>query len=140
MTISQLSIPAPVSGASSLVGLAARALIAPLFLVSAGEKIAAPQGTIAYIASAGLPLPQVAFAGALFVELVCGLALLVGYRTRSVAWVMAGFTLVAAAFFHNQFADGNQLIHFLKNLSIAGGLLQVAATGPGRYSIDAWRR
>jgi len=119
--------------------LAGRALLASLFLVSGFGKLAAPGATIGYIASTGLPLPEVALAGALVVELGFAAALLVGYRTQLVASVMALFTLVTAVVFHNQLGDQGQLIHFLKNLSIAGGLLQVAAFGAGAFSLDQLR-
>ncbi|SEJ25214.1 Uncharacterized membrane protein YphA, DoxX/SURF4 family [Azotobacter beijerinckii] len=95
--------------------------------------------TLGYIGSTGLPFPTLALAVALLIELGFATALLVGYRTRLVATVMAGFTLATALAFHNQFGDQNQLIHFLKNLAIAGGLLQVAAFGAGALSLDAYR-
>jgi putative oxidoreductase len=119
--------------------LTGRALLASLFLVSGLGKLAAPAGTIGYIASAGLPLPAFAFACALVVEIGLAAALLIGYRTRSVATVMALFSLTTAVVFHNQLGDQGQLIHFLKNLSIAGGLLQVAAFGAGAFSLDQYR-
>ena len=62
-----------------------------------------------------------------------------GYRTTFVATGMAVFTLATAVFFHNNFADQNQMIHFLKNIAIAGGLFQVAAFGAGSFSLDALR-
>lgn len=118
------------------VTLTGRALLASLFLVSGFGKLAAPGATIGYIASTGLPLPAVALVGALVIEIGFAAALLVGYRTQLVASVMALFTLVTALVFHNQLGDQGQLIHFLKNLSIVGGLLQVAAFGAGAFSLD----
>jgi putative oxidoreductase len=79
------------------------------------------------------------YLAAVFVEVGLGLALLVGYRTRAVAAVMAAFTLVTAFAFHFNLGDQNQFIHFLKNLSIVGGLLQVVAFGGGAFSLDARR-
>jgi len=117
-----------------------RLLMSVLFLASGIGKLMAPAATIAYIASAGLPLPAISYGAAAFVEVVGGALLLVGYRARPVAAVLCLFTLAAAAFFHNHFADQNQLIHFLKNLAIAGGLLQVVAFGSGAWSLDARRR
>jgi putative oxidoreductase len=93
--------------------------------------------TLAYIKAAGLPFAPLALAGSALVELVGGMALIVGYRTRSAAVALAAFSLAAAVFFHPNFADQNQMIHFLKNFAIAGGLLQVAAFGGGRFSLDA---
>lgn len=119
--------------------LLARALLASLFLISGFGKLAAPAATKAYIAYAGLPLPDLAYVIAVVVEVGFGLALLTGYRTRLVAALMALFAVATALAFHDHFGDQNQFIHFLKNLAIAGGLLQVAATGAGAYSLDASR-
>ncbi|MDE1174112.1 MAG: DoxX family protein [Parvibaculaceae bacterium] len=116
-----------------------RLLIALLFLLAGLGKVAAPAATKAYIASAGLPLPDISYLVALLVEIGGGLLLLAGYRTRPVALVLALFTLVTALVFHHDFADQNQMIHFLKNLAITGGLLQYAAFGAGILSIDAAR-
>jgi putative oxidoreductase len=113
--------------------------LAAIFVISGLNKAADPAGTIGYITSAGLPLPQVAFAGAVFVETVGGILLVIGYQTRIVAAVLAAFTLAAAFSFHSDLADQNQFIHFMKNVALAGGLLQVIAFGPGRYSFDRSR-
>lgn len=118
--------------------LTGRALLASLFLVSGLGKLAAPAGTIGYIASTGLPFPELALVGALVVEIGFAGVLLLGYRTRLVAALMALFSLATAVVFHNQLGDQGQLIHFLKNLSIAGGLLQVAAFGGGTFSLDQY--
>jgi putative oxidoreductase len=115
---------------------AGRVLIASIFLLSGLSKIAAPAATIGYIASVGLPLPQVAFAGALLIEIVGSLLLVVGYKTRFVAAGLAAFSIVTAAFFHSALGDQNQFIHFFKNIAITGGLLQIVAFGGGRVSID----
>ncbi|MDV7210041.1 DoxX family protein [Azotobacter beijerinckii] len=118
---------------------AGRALLSSLFIVSGLGKAAAPAATLGYIGSTGMPFPSLALAVALLIELGFATALLVGYRTRFVAVVMAGFTVATALAFHNQLGDQNQFIHFLKNLAIAGGLLQVAAFGAGTLSLDAYR-
>lgn len=118
---------------------AGRVLLATLFLFSGFGKLAAPAATQAYIAAVGLPFPLVGYLGAVFVEVVLAAFLLIGFQTRLTAWVMAAFTLVTALVFHNNFADQNQLIHFLKNISITGGLLQVAAFGAGALSVDGLR-
>ena len=114
-----------------------RVLLAAIFLISGIGKLLNPAGTIGYISAVGLPLPELGLAIAIVVEIVGGVFLIAGYRTRIVALTLAVFTIVAGIFFHNHFADQNQLIHFLKNLAIAGGLLEVAAFGPGRFSLDA---
>lgn len=121
---------------NGVLALIARVSIAAIFLLSGLSKLTAPAGTIGYIASAGLPLPEVGYAIALLVEIVGGLLLVVGYRTRVVAAALALFTVAAAIFFHNTLGDQNQFIHFFKNLAIAGGLLQVVAFGAGRLSFD----
>lgn len=127
------------STASTYLSVAARVLLAALFLIAGFGKLGAPAGTIGYIASAGLPFPELAYAAALFVEIGLALALVVGYRARAAAALMAAFTVVTAFGFHFNFADQGQFIHFFKNLAIAGGLLQVSAFGAGRLSLDARR-
>jgi putative oxidoreductase len=122
---------------SELLTALGRPLLATLFLVSGVGKIMAPAMTQAYIASAGLPFSLVSYAIAVAVELGGGVLLLGGYRTRFVALGMAVFTVVTAVLFHHHFTDQNQMLHFLKNVSIAGGLLQLAAFGGGKYSLDA---
>jgi len=122
---------------SSYPALAGRILIAAPFLLSGVGKIAAPVATQGYIAAMGLPLPAVAYAIAIAAEVGGGLLLLLGYRARLIAAAMAVFTLATALGFHTHFADQNQMIHFMKNLMIMGGLLQVAAFGAGQFSLDA---
>ena len=113
-----------------------RLLLAAIFIISALGKLAAPGITQGYIASAGLPFPVLSYAGAVLVELGGGLMLLLGLRTRFAAIVLAIFSIVAAAIFHHALGDQNQFVHFMKNLAIAGGLLQVAAFGAGSFSLD----
>ena len=114
-----------------------RLLMATIFLMSGLSKLADPAGTIAYIRGAGAPLPTVAYGGALTVELAGGILLVLGYQTRAVAAVMAGFSVAAAVLFHSNVGDLNQMIHFTKNVAIAGGFLQVIAFGAGGLSLDA---
>jgi len=114
-----------------------RLLLAILFLLSGLSKIAAPDVTIGYIGMVGLPAPQLGYLVALVVEVGGGLLLVTGFQTRIVALVLAVFTVVTALVFHHDFADQNQMIHFLKNIAIAGGLLQVASFGAGSFSLDA---
>jgi putative oxidoreductase len=124
---------------TTIAPAAGRAMISAIFLLSGVSKVTAPAITIGYIQSVGLPVPSLAFALSALVELVGGLALLLGFRTRITAGVLFLFTLATAAFFHNQFADQNQFIHFFKNVAIAGGLLNVLAFGGGRFSVDSRR-
>jgi putative oxidoreductase len=122
------------------VPLVARILLATIFVVGAVGKLAAPGPTQGYIASVGLPLPVLAYGLAILVELGGGLLLMVGYRTRATAVVLALFSVFLAFAFHNQLGDQNQFAHFLKNLALSGGLLQVAAFGAGRISLDHRQR
>jgi putative oxidoreductase len=124
----------------AVVPFVGRALLTAIFLLSVVGKLQAPAGTIGYIASAGLPFPQIGYALAVLIELVGGLALLFGFRTRIAAGALAIYSLAAAAGFHSNLADMNQFIHFFKNVAIAGGLLQVVAFGAGTFSLDAYRR
>ena len=117
-----------------------RVLIGVPFMMSGLSKLAAYGSTTALISSAGLPFPPLAFAVAVAVELGGGLLLVVGYQVRLVASVMAVFALATAFSFHSNFADQNQMIHFLKNVMITGGLLQIVAFGAGAISIEQWRR
>jgi len=128
------TVSAPVN--VSVLPLIGRLLIATIFLVSGFGKLMAPGATIGYIASVGLPLPELAYAGALAAELGGGLLLVVGYRTRWVAAALAVFSVVSAVLFHNALGDQNQMFHFLKNLAMAGGLLQFIAFGGGTFSFD----
>ena len=114
-----------------------RLLIGVPFAMSGFGKLAAYGPTVGKIAAVGLPVPPLAFAVAVVVELGGGLLLIAGYRARLIALALALFSLVTAAFFHGNFADQNQMIHFLKNVMLAGGLLQVAAFGAGAISIDS---
>ena len=121
-----------------------RLLLAALFLPAGLGKLTGFAGTVGYISSVGLPMPQVAAAAALVVEIAAGLALVVGYRTRVAALVLAAFTLVASVFFHNYWAapaDGEmvQQLLFFKNAAVVGGLLTLAAWGAGAWSVDARR-
>lgn len=122
---------------NDLTAAAGRVLLASLFLISGIGKLMAPAATKAYIASAGVPVPELAYLLALGVELGLATVLIAGYRTRLVALLMALFTLMTALFFHSHFGDQNQMIHFLKNIAITGGLLQLAAYGAGSLSADA---
>jgi putative oxidoreductase len=127
------------SAATTIAPAAGRAMISALFLLSGISKVTAPAMTIGYIQSVGLPAPTVAFALSATVELVGGLALLLGFRTRITAGILFLFTLATAALFHTHLADQNQFIHFFKNVAIAGGLLNVLAFGGGRISLDGRR-
>lgn len=123
---------------------AARLAMVALFLPAGIGKLTGFAGTVGYISSVGLPLPTLAAAVALIVEIVGSLALLAGFGTRIAALVLAGFTLVASFFFHNYWgvpADQAfmQQLLFFKNIAVVGGLLAIAANGAGAWSLDARR-
>jgi putative oxidoreductase len=124
------------------LALAGRLLLASLFLPAGIGKLTGFAGTIAYISSAGLPMPALAAAAALIVEIGGGAALIAGAGTRIAALVLALFTLVASFVFHAYWAVPadqqyvTQLL-FFKNIAVAGGLLTLAAWGAGAWSIDA---
>ena len=122
---------------TSYLAFAGRLLIGVPFAMSGLSKLAAYGATTAMIGAVGLPVPPLAYAVAVAVELGGGLLLIAGFQTRIVAIALALFSLATALSFHNNFADQNQMIHFLKNVMMAGGLLQVVAFGAGSFSIDS---
>ena len=126
----------------SLIG---RALLALLFIPAGFAKIAGFAGTVGYIASKGVPFPELAAAAAVGVELGLGILLLVGWQARWAALGLAFFTVVVTFIFHNFWAvPADQLMQqqqaFFKNIAVVGGLLTMAAWGPGAWSFDGNRR
>ncbi len=126
---------------ASTAALVARVLLAFMFILAGWGKLGDIQGTMAYTASGGLPgffaLPAIA------IEILGGIAVLIGWQTRWAALALAGFAVLAGVLFHYVPAQGlegydrvGQIISFQKNLAIAGGFLLLAAFGPGRYSVD----
>jgi putative oxidoreductase len=113
-----------------------RLLIGLPFAMSGLGKLAAYGPTTEMISAVGLPAPPLAFAVAVIVELGGGFLLIAGFQARLVASALALFALATAVSFHSNFADQNQMIHFLKNVMLAGGLLQIVAFGAGAISID----
>jgi len=131
----------PTNSAQDILALIGRILVAYLFIPAGIGKLMGFGGTVGYISSVGLPLPEVGAAIAIIVELGFGIALLLGFKTRWTAIVLALFTVAAALFFHKYWSAPDamkmmQQINFNKNIAIAGGLLAFAAFGPGRFSID----
>jgi putative oxidoreductase len=121
--------------------LAGRILLGLIFVLSGFGKLTGFGGTVGYIASKGLPLPQILAGIALVVELGGGLLLILGWKARWAAAALAIFTVLAALLFHNFWTMPpeqvqNQTIHFLKNLSIVGGLLYVVTYGSGPLAVD----
>lgn len=112
----------------------ARVLLAHIFILAGVSKITAFAGTQGYMESVGVPgmlLPLV-----IVLELGGGLAILVGWKTRVVAYALAGFSIVSAVIFHSNLADQMQMIMFMKNFALAGGFLLLAEHGAGSFSID----
>lgn len=116
------------------IPLVSRILLGLIFVLAGFGKLMDPAGTAGYISSVGLPgilvWPTIAL------ELLGGLAIIVGYQTRIVALALAAFCVVSGAIFHNNFADQNQMINFLKNLAMTGGFLQLYLHGAGALAID----
>ena len=126
----------------ALYTLVGRVLLGMLFLPAGLMKLMGFAGTAGYIASAGLPLPEVGAAIAIVVEIGGGAALLAGFHARLAAQVLAVFTLVATVCFHNFWAVPAdqafvQQLMFFKNIAVIGGLLMLAAHGAGAWSLDA---
>lgn len=117
--------------------LAGRIFLVTLFIVSGLGKIPGYEATVGYMQAKGLPgllLPAV-----IVVELLGGLAVAIGFRTRLAAFLLAGFTLLTLVFFHNPLVDPGEQVMFLKNLALIGGLLIVIRHGAGPLSLDARR-
>jgi putative oxidoreductase len=124
----------------SAVVLIGRIFLALMFILAGFGKLTAIGGTAGYFASMGIPAPSVMAVVVGLVELLGGLAVLLGFRTREAAWMLALFTIAATLLAHMNWADGMQFMIFQKNLAVAGGFLVLASFGPGALSIDARRR
>lgn len=121
----------------NLAAPAGRTLLGSIFLLSGLTKIGAYEATQGYMNAMGVPgelLPAV-----IAFEILTPIALIVGFYARSAAFLLAGFSIVTALIFHFDFADQIQTVLFLKNISIAGGLLFLTSMGPGAFSVDARR-
>jgi putative oxidoreductase len=126
---------------SSFTPLAGRILMSVVFLVSGLFKIGGYTQFVGYAAAKGVPMPSVAIACAVVLELAGGLAILVGFQTKIAAWLLFLYLIPVTFFFHNFWAlqgaeQQNNMIHFLKNVAIMGGLVILAANGAGPYSVD----
>ena len=126
---------------SALPSLLGRILLAAIFLLSGYHKLMDPQGTQEFMISMGMTTVTTLFYwGAVAIEIGGGLSLLFGFMTRTGALVLALFMIPTTAIFHINFSDPNQMIHFLKNLAMTGGLMYVMTYGPGRLSVDGSSR
>jgi putative oxidoreductase len=119
---------------NKIIELSGRVLLGHIFLLAGINKISGYEGTAGYMEAMGVPgelLPLV-----IILEIVGGLALIIGFRTKWAALALAGFTVVAALLFHADFSDQMQTILFMKNWAITGGLLMVYVYGAGELSLD----
>jgi putative oxidoreductase len=124
----------PIRSLPGLAELGGRVLLASIFLISGIVKIGSYAATAGYMSAMGVPgalLPVV-----ITFEVLAAIALIVGWKTRLTAFLLAGFTLLAGLVFHSNFADQMQTIMFLKNIAITGGLLMLVANGAGALSLD----
>jgi putative oxidoreductase len=119
---------------TNIASLAARLLLALIFIVAGWGKLQDPAGTAGYMSTVGLPAFLVW--PTILLELGGGILILIGFQTRIVALLLAGFCVLSGALFHNNFADQMQAINFLKNLAIAGGFLSLVVNGAGGWSLD----
>ena len=114
--------------------IVARVFLGHIFLLAGVSKIGEDEGTQGYMDAMGVPgalLPLV-----IFLEVAGGLAIIAGWKTKWASIALAAFSVVAAAIFHNNFADQTQMILFMKNIAIAGGFVLLAIHGAGAYSLD----
>ncbi|HUI24876.1 MAG TPA: DoxX family protein [Candidatus Kryptonia bacterium] len=119
-----------------MVGLLGRILLALIFVFSGLDKIGTFNAKQQYMAQHGIPYTPLFLIGAILVEVIGGLSVLVGYRARVGATALALFMIPTTLIFHAHLGDQIQMIMFMKNLSITGGLLMVVANGSGRFSLD----
>ena len=134
-TVLTSSISATASPLRDSFELAGRILLALLFLMSGIGKIAGYEASVGYMQAMGVPgalLPAT-----IVLEIAGAAAIMAGWKTRIAAFLLAGFTLVAAFIFHSNFGDQIQMVMFLKNVAIVGGFLMLMANGAGRYSMDS---
>ena len=120
--------------ATALLG---RILLSAIFILGGWAKLLAMSATQGYFGKIGLPVPEAAWAVAVFVELAVGLALLFGLFTRPAALILAVWCVATAFIAHSNLADRAQEINFMKNVAMTGGLLFVVAFGAGAFSVDA---
>ena len=113
---------------------AARLMLSALFIMGGLGKLADVSGFAGYIAMGGLP-GFLAWPAILF-EIAVGVSMILGFQTRIMALLAAGFCIVTALLYHNNFADQAQMINFLKNVGLAGGFLMVFAHGPGKLALS----
>ena len=117
-----------------IVELIGRILLSALFLIEGIGKISMQEDVMMYMENYGIP--GILFIPAVILEILFPLLLIVGYKTKLAAFVMALFTFTVAIIFHTDFSDGMQLVFFLKDLAIAGGFMIIIAYGSNKFSLD----
>ena len=117
-----------------IVELIGRILLSTLFLIEGIGKISMQEDVMMYMENYGIP--GILFIPAVILEILFPLLLIVGYKTKLAAFVMALFTFTVAIIFHTDFSDGMQLVFFLKDLAIAGGFMIIIAYGANKFSLD----
>lgn len=122
-------------GLNKFIPLISRILLGLIFVLAGAGKLADPAGTAGYISSGGLPGTLLVWP-TIALEVLGGLAVIIGFKARWAALALAGFSILAAVLYHNNFADQTQMVMFLKNLAMAGGLLLVYLHGAGKYAVD----
>ncbi len=121
----------------SALTLIGRIALAVLFVIFGFMKIGTYAGMVAYAAAAGVPFPEAAIVLAIIIELLGGLMIIIGFKTKWAALAIALFLIPVTLYFHTNFADQVNMTMFWKNASIFGGMLVLAANGAGKYSLDA---
>ncbi|PWW01593.1 putative oxidoreductase [Hoeflea marina] len=124
---------------NSIQLLVARILMSLIFIPAGYGKLTSVAGTTGYMASMGVPLPSISVWLVIAVELLGGLAILVGFMTRYAAWALAAFCVASGVLAHYVPGDQMQMTSFMKNLAMAGGFLALAVAGAGSLSVDARR-
>jgi putative oxidoreductase len=124
------------TGSLDWVALAGRVLMSAIFIEGGINKALAPAATMGYFGKLGLPMPGAAYALTLAIEIGIGILFLVGFKARLAALILAVWCIATAFVAHYHPGDTAQMIHFMKNVCMAGGFLQIVAFGAGRLSVD----
>jgi len=119
--------------------LIGRVLLSIIFIMAGVSKLGGVAGTAGYMASMGIPLPNLTVWLVIALELLGGIAILLGFFTRYTAWALAAFCVASGYLAHFQPDDQMQMTSFMKNIAMAGGFMALAAAGAGAFSIDARR-
>lgn len=123
------------NNATDAAALLGRLLMSAIFIQGGINKLLAPAAAMGMMDHYGMPLPMIAYAVSVVIELGGGLLVLLGWQARCAALVLAVWCIATALVAHLHPGDGNQMIHFMKNVCMAGGFLQLFAFGPGRFSL-----